>query len=180
MNNRIERIDAITLAVVSRFSEMSVAQLSTKPSPDRWSIAEILRHIIQVNESYLPTIESLKAGTYAPPFLAKWGWFVRVIGKEILKSVHPSNRRKTKTMRIWEPRRGKEDSSVIDDFKAHQEQLKRWLEELQVYADAGQVISSPANVNIVYTLATAMDIIVTHEERHLMQAIETARELKAN
>lgn len=43
----------------------------------------------------------------------------------------------------------------------------------------GAIISSPANRNIVYTLETAFDIIVAHEQRHLEQAREIKHMLQA-
>ncbi len=41
-----------------------------------------------------------------------------------------------------------------------------------------QYKTSPANKNIIYTLETAFDIIVTHEQRHLAQAKEVLEMLK--
>ncbi len=54
----------------------------------------------------------------------------------------------------------------------HQSNLKELIESSKDLVEAGVVISSPANKNIVYKLEKAFDIIIIHEQRHLEQAKE--------
>ena len=49
--------------------------------------------------------------------------------------------------------------------------LKERIISAESFLHSGVIISSPANKNIVYKLEQAFEIIVTHEERHLNQAI---------
>ena len=166
-----ERIDVVTQRVNVAFHNLSSDQINWKPGPDRWSIGQVIDHLITTNASYNPIFKELLAGKTDPPWHARIGWVVNYLGKLILKSVSPANARKTKTLRIWEPTRSEIPSSVFNTFEESQQDLKDWITQFGVFKDWSVVISSPANRNIVYTLETALEIIVTHEERHLDQAL---------
>lgn len=73
---------------------------------------------------------------------------------------------------MWEPSSTDLPSEIIEHFKQHQEALKGLISDSKDLIDAGQLIMSPANKNIIYSLECAFEIIVTHEERHLNQATE--------
>lgn len=167
-----QRIDNVTKEFAERFGDMSATEINQKPSPDSWSVAENLQHLIKVNESYYPVFTQLKDGTYKPPFIGKISFLVNAMGKMILKSVEPSRQKKLKTFTIWEPTDGQIDGDILKKFTKHQESLKTWVSKLEDNISKGSVVASPANHSIVYTLDKAIDIIVTHEQRHLNQSIE--------
>ncbi|HRF37808.1 MAG TPA: hypothetical protein PK198_03385 [Saprospiraceae bacterium] len=81
------------------------------------------------------------------------------------------------TFPIWEPAQSEIGAEILERFSKHQQDLKKLLEDSSDLIQKGAVISSPANRNIVYTLETAFDIIVAHEQRHLEQAREIRRML---
>ena len=91
-------------------------------------------------------------------------------GRFILKSVDPSRDLKIKTVSIWEPTKSDHPVEIASDFLAHQETLKNFVQRASALDLQKTIISSPANKNIVYTLEAALDIITTHERRHLAQA----------
>ena len=165
-------IDAITEAFTREFEHLSSSQLNWKPVPGAWSIGQVLDHIITINSTYFPLIDSVKKGQHRPPFHSRFGFLVRLFGKEILKSVQPDRRKKIRTFPIWEPSSSEISEDILERFADHQEQLKKVVITSSELLDLGTVISSPANRNIVYTLETAFDIIVTHERRHFEQAME--------
>lgn len=165
-------IDAVTRAFVDNFQSLTETELNWKPSAGVWSVAQNMHHIMVINATYHPVLKKLREGNYPLPWHASIGWLVRWFGSVILKSVHPDRRKKMKTFPIWEPTKSNLPSSIIDDFKTHQLDLKQLIDSCHDLIAAGAVICSPANRSIVYTLETAFDIIVTHEKRHLQQAIE--------
>jgi hypothetical protein len=59
---------------------------------------------------------------------------------------------------------------VIQAFVRHQEQLKQQISGLEQCIASRSVIASPANPMIVYSLEQALNIIVVHEKRHILQA----------
>lgn len=172
MSDWITRLERVTQRTKSQFGHLTNEQLHWKPNTDTWSIAQNLDHLIVVNETYFPVLDSLKRGTYKTPPLARFGFIVSFLGKNVLKAVQPDRRKRMKTFPIWTPMASERKEDILKDFENHQNKLCLEIEDAQVLVNEGAVIASPANRNIVYKLETAFEIIVTHEERHLEQATE--------
>ena len=175
----VKELEIITAEVERLFGSLSPEQLNRKPDPGTWSIGENIAHLIVVNTSYFPVLEALKEGTYHPPFIAKIGFIVRFLGRTILEAVQPNRQKKMKTFPIWEPGTSHLASPILQQFKAHQTALCQQIEGMAALLDKGVVLSSPANKHLVYSLETAFDIIVAHEQRHLEQAKEVLRSLSS-
>lgn len=173
------RIDEVTNAFVKEFGNMTAEELNWKPSPDVWSVAQNMHHLIVINETYYPVLRSVRDNTYEMPWIGKLGFMVRFMERVILKSVQPDRRKKMKTFPLWQPSSSSFGTDIIEKFKKHQEDLKKLITDSQDLLEKGTLISSPANKNIVYRLETAFEIIITHETRHLEQARELIRLKKA-
>ena len=170
MNNWTTQIDQTTQLFQTHFGQLSQAELNWKPDAKTWSIAQNIDHLIVINSTYFPLLDDLKAGKNKLPFLAKFGFIVNFLGKMILKSVQPEEKKKIKTFPIWEPTKSEIKRDILERFTAHHSQLKQAILDTKALAQQGTVIASPANKNIVYKLSTAFDVIVAHELRHLEQA----------
>jgi hypothetical protein len=165
-------IDQITESFVAEFGNLSEEDLNWKPSLKIWSIAQNIDHLMVINKTYYPVIQSVRNNTYVLPWIGKIRFMVNFMGKTILGSVQPDRRKKMKTFPLWEPASSTFGRDILDKFKSHQESLKALISDCQDLVDKGTVISSPANKNIVYKLEIAFEIIITHERRHLEQARE--------
>lgn len=180
MEPYLQKIDIITDNFRLSFHEMNEDELNWKPDADTWSIAENIDHLIVINQSYFPIIESVWNGTYRKPLLAHIGFIVTFFEKTILKAVQPDRNKKIKTFSIWEPSKSAFTAGIMKRFEAHQDEIKSLVEESADLVAKNIIINSPANKNIVYSLKTAFDIIVTHEERHLQQALEVYELIEKN
>jgi hypothetical protein len=169
------RIDEVTNTFVREFGNMTAEALNWKSSPDVWSVAQNMHHLIVINETYYPILKSVRDNTYEMPWIGNIGFMVRFMERVILKSVQPDRRKKMKTFPLWQPASGSFGSDIFETFKKHQEDLKKLISESEDLLKKGTLISSPANKNIVYRLETAFEIIITHETRHLEQARELIR-----
>jgi hypothetical protein len=169
-----KRIDHITQEFTERFQDAPIAELHQNPHAESWSVTENLQHLMVVNESYFVLFDQLGKGTYKPPFIARIPLLANLMGKLLLKSVAPSRNKKIKTFLIWEPKEGKLQGDILKQFTKQQDALKNWVEKLEPQLSKGLVIASPASNSIVYTLEKAIEIIVTHEQRHLNQSIEAS------
>ncbi|WP_118972735.1 DinB family protein [Taibaiella koreensis] len=167
-----QKLDELSREFRERFADLPEDELKRKPNAQTWSIAENMQHLITVNESYFPLLEQLKGGTYKPPFLSRIPFFVKFMGNTLLKSVEPARKNKMRTFPMWEPVAADIHGDIVTDFEKHQSALKQAIAAAAPFLEKDTVIASPVNRNIVYTLEKAFDIIVTHEERHLNQAIE--------
>ena len=173
MKNWSKQIEENTQNFVDTFGGLSMEQLNWKPNANTWSIAQNIEHLIVINKTYFPVIESIRNGKYKKPFIAKFGFIVAFFGKTILQAVQPDRKKKMKTFPIWEPSKSAIPEGILDRFKAHQSELQQIIENSRDLIEKGTIISSPANKNLVYKLETAFDIIVTHEQRHFQQSKET-------
>lgn len=174
-----EKIDRITAEFFQNFGELNTEQLNWKPSPQVWSIAQNIEHLLLVNESYYPVIWKAFKNNDQLPFHARIEFVVRYIGKSLLAAAGPNNKRKVKTYKAWQPDTGIVGSDVLRRFIEQQASLKQLLKNSKILFEKGRLISSPVNSNIVYPLEMAFEVLVVHEERHLNQAKEVLLELKA-
>ncbi|WP_103068540.1 DinB family protein [Aquimarina sediminis] len=175
MNSWIGRIDKTTNEFIHTFGSLTDNELNWKPNPETWSIAQNIDHLIIINQSYFPILSLIKSPNYKPPFIAKLGFIVNFLGKSILKSVHPDRNKKMRTFSIWEPTTSHKTLDILKKFNNHQTELKKEILASRDLIKNKVIISSPANKNVVYTLETAFEIIVTHEQRHLEQAKEVLK-----
>lgn len=166
----IAQIDIVTAGFSTITKALSTQELNQKPNANAWSIAQIMDHLITINNTYFPILKLLHEGNYKSPLIGRISFIPKFIGKEILKSVQPAQAKKIKTFSIWEPQQSEIIEDIFQKFEEHQERLKHQISASHELLKTNPVISSPANKNIVYRLATAFEIIVTHEQRHLAQA----------
>jgi len=168
--NWILELDKISFDVKENFGGMDKATLFRKVDKSIWSIAENLEHIIKVNASYFPIFQKLKNNTFQGAFISKIGFFSKLFGDMIYKSVSDGGKKKIKTFSLWEPKIEDNRTDIVEKFLSHQKELKGWINEMEIFIEKGTIIHSPANSLIVYSLPQALDIIVAHEKRHLDQA----------
>lgn len=173
-----DEVEKVTDAFKQSFWHLNKEQLDWKPNPVSWSISENMLHLIEVNESYFPVLDALKEGKYKAPLIAKSGFVASLLGRTVLKAVLPDRQKKMKTFPLWEPRGKMVGEDIFEKFERHQKTLGQKIEGAKELINRGVVISSPANRHIVYKLEVAFDIIVTHEQRHLVQAKEVLFLLK--
>lgn len=164
-------IDQITADFQKSFGHLTAEQLNWNNQGNCWSIAQNMHHIMVINKSYEPILAKLNDGGLRLPFMAKLGFMVKLLGKLILSSVEPSRKKKIKTFPLWEPQSSQLDEYLLADFAKQQEWLKQTI--INNEANFNKTIYSPASKSVVYKLGTAFDILVTHERRHLNQALET-------
>ncbi len=167
-------LDALTDQFESEFGQLSFEQLNWKPNPEVWSIGQNIDHLITINSSYFPLLEAARAGSLSLPWTSRIGFLVSFFGKTILNASSPDRRKKIKTFPIWEATTSEVPADILDQFREHQEKLKKEIIASEGLIGKQAILFSPANRNIVYRLETAFDIIVAHEERHLEQAKEIA------
>jgi len=167
----VNQLDQLTEAVISNFGLLRHEDLYFKPDANRWSIAENLAHIIVVNRTYFPVIEQIRNNTYKVPFIGKIPFLPKLFGSVLIEYVKPEKEEaKVKTFPIWEPANFKEEGSILELFEKHQQALRNLRIDNEDLIQRKQIIASPANQNIVYSLDDAFDVILLHEQRHFIQS----------
>jgi hypothetical protein len=173
-------IDEVTAGFRNAFGSLDSAHLNFKRNATTWSIAQNIDHLMAINKTYFTIISEVRERKLKLPWVSKINFLVDLIGKAILNSVQPDNRRKMKTFPVWEPAQSNISGDIVERFARQQEELKKLIGGSKDLLKLKTVISSPANKNIVYKLETAFDIIVAHEKRHLIQATEILKGFEKN
>lgn len=173
-------IDSVSLEVENTFSNLSSEELNKKPSPDSWSIGQVLHHMIVINESYPIVVQNVRNDFYKAGWLGSRKMITDFWFNMIYKSIHPNNRKKSKTQTIWEPSESDVDADIVKQFLDQQERLKKLMDDCIDLVQSNTVIHSPAAKFITYTIGDAFKIITVHEQRHLIQAKEVLKKIVQN
>jgi hypothetical protein len=171
MTNLLQQIDSNTKLVQDLFGHLTHEQLN-RTDGAHWSIAQNIEHLILINSSYFPIIDQLNQNVYIRPFHGRFQFIVKFLGGFVRQAVEPSRQKKMKTFPVWEPKKATVLHDIIDQFTAHHQDLKRYIELAAPFIQNKTVIHSPASKVIVYELDTVFDIIIQHELRHIEQAKE--------
>lgn len=173
-----DKIQEITDSFSKAFRDVPGNELNWKPFETSWSIAQVIDHIMITNRSYYPIFEQIKTNTFKTPWIGKIPWIPDLTGRMILSYVRPDRKKRSKTSRLWEPSRSQIQFDILDRFKDHQQELLLWIRILSNHTDRDMIIHSPASKMIVYPLHLAIEILISHEERHLNQAREVLGMMK--
>ncbi len=149
-------------------AHLTNAQLNWQPAPSSWSIGQCLEHLCILNEKYLKAIsEAIKDKSDSPVAEITPGvverWFIR-------KFVEPSPQSK----RVPAPPKTVPssivDATVLDRFLSSN-QLCRNLIVQNRDKDINRIrFWNPLAPGIRFRVGTGLQIISSHERRHLLQA----------
>lgn len=149
--------------VIDEVTGLSDAQWSYKESPERWSIAEILEHLVlSENNLFAMAVGGLKSKDTAPE---------KPMTNEALIAMEKDRSQKAKAPEGFRPTGKWTKNELLDEFLTRRDRNDRWIETT---ADnlTGTYVKSPLGTLSVYQLFL---ITPAHVERHLAQM----REVKA-
>jgi hypothetical protein len=171
-------IESITRSFRDEFGDLTSENLNRKPRPDAWSIGQVIHHLITVNKTYFPIVDAVRKGNYKIPFWGRSEAIAGFLGNSLLKYVGPDYKPRTKTFAVWQPSSSAIDADIVSQFIIHQSELIRFIKSCEDLVARGVVISSPGSRFVVYKLEKAFEIIVAHEQRHLVQARNVHRQME--
>lgn len=156
-------------AVQIYFASLEEDQLNWRPNAGSWSIAQCLEHLCIAGEQYLRTInEAIKKGKtsnlYSEEF--EYSWF----GKKFLNWVKPNSKVNFKAPSNWRPTSMYTAKEIVEDFLELQDQLIKAIENAKGLNLSKLKIKSPPFPLVKFRLGEALEIVVTHQKRHLNQA----------
>jgi hypothetical protein len=168
--NPTEEIEINSKRVQEKFSFLNIAQINWKAEPTRWSIGQCLDHLIVSNTSYFPAFEKLISHSYRLSFFQKLSPFKKLAGPLMIRSLGPNLKRKLGAPKIFEPSSSNIPADIVQSFLKHQQTLKTYFRQLMNLDTKNLVMASPVTAFITYTLHDAMQILIVHEQRHILQA----------
>ena len=143
-------------------------QLNWQPAPGCWSIGQCLEHLCVTNECYLPPISAAlreKPRSQVEEITPGWlgGWFIRNFAEP-----SPNSKRASAPGKIRPGPRT--DLSVLDRFLSGNQACR----DLILRARGNDVnrirFWNPFLPGLRFTVGTGLQIVVSHERRHLLQA----------
>ena len=148
---------------------LTIPQLNWNPRPESWSVGQCLEHLCITNEIY---IESM-AGCFdrhptGPVNEITPGWFARWIIRTYVEPTTPEKRARA-PMKIM-PTAQHLECAIVDRFLAGNARIRDLIARAEAY-DVNRVRFKYPFVPLVrFTVGSALQIIVRHNHRHLMQA----------
>lgn len=154
---------------IKKLNELSDVQLNWKPTEDFWSIAECLEHLSITNQLYFDEIEKQFSEKQINCKDEETPVKHRFFGKLIIKAVDPSNIKKTKTFKVFQPSKSYITRDSINKLIEVQKSLINLISSWVNLNTNRYSISSPASKLIKVNLSDVLEIIRLHNKRHLIQ-----------
>ena len=148
---------------------LSADQVRWKPAAKVWSISECFEHLIVTNRAYAEKIgpgidQAEKINTaslaYQPRRLAVW----------FINQVRPEKTIKLKTFSTFTRGMSNANPNLLDDFLAQQAVMEDLIRGAATIDFNRTKISSPASRFLKFQVGEALELLVLHEQRHLLQA----------
>jgi len=147
---------------------LTTEQLNWQPSQGAWSIGQCLEHLCITNEAYVPAMsETLVGKPVFPVQEIEHGWFARWF---IRSFVEPS----AQTKYVSAPKKivpaARVEISVVDRF-LHSSDTARELVHRAGDYDVNRIrFQNPLVPLLRFTVGTGLQIVSSHDRRHLLQA----------
>ncbi len=160
------------------FTASDKNKLVYSPDKDRWSVVQVLEHLNAYNRHYLPLIEKeLSVVTYDTNAWFTSGYW----GEKFTKMMKPSNvyeiNNKMKTSKKMSFPNSLNIDTVLKEFLEGQDKLLQLL-DLAKGKDLAKIhIPITLTKLIKLRLGDAFRFLVAHEQRHLIQARNTLKEV---
>ena len=148
------------------FLKLSPAQLNWKITGEGWSVGECFEHLMRTNSRYIPHYQKFvltgiknKTVKYEHTFM----------GRIVIKSMKPENKRKTKTPVFFNPVGSIIKESIVKDFLHQNNEIVDLVSRIDM-SKLKEKIPSPFAKYVKYNIGDSLMIIAYHNLRHLQQA----------
>ena len=166
------QIDAATTKGISIVENLGLEQLTKRPQPDKWSIAECLVHINVTSEAEVDLLVETYAQHQSKRTRVEKEFKMELFSRLIKWTLEPPPMffSKLKTTEQFQPVNIEPLSEVMPKFLDLQEQLKDCVDKAEGLPLGEIIVVSPFNAKAKYNLFSCFHLILAHERRHLWQA----------
>lgn len=170
LSSIIEELENLSLLANEKFGSLNAAQINYKYDERKWSIGELLEHLINTNKAYFTSYEKIIEGKRSENFLAKFPFIADFYGKMMIKTLGPNSEKFYRTPSIFDIKSKTAESGIVKEFISTQNDLINYIKECESLGAERIIISSPVSSAVVISVADSFRIITVHEQRHLKQA----------
>jgi hypothetical protein len=178
LNKLKSDVEVINDVVKNDFYNLSEEKLNWEENLTRWSILECFEHLNRYSRYYVSAMEKALHVAENPPVNdeLKSTW----IGAKSISMMHPLNKKKQKTFKNMNPVNSKLDRSVLDEFLKHQEKLQILITKAESTDINRMKIPLEFFRLLKMTLGEALEFLIVHEQRHLIQAQDVRSKISEN
>ena len=167
-----QQLSASSERAQSLFAGLTDAQLTQHPPKGGWSIAECVAHLNRSNEVYSGIFD-----TNFPRTPKGNGPFKMELKARLLRWIlEPPYRHGVKTIAMFEPVVAS-PGQTLAEFLASNEKMMDYCRQADGLALDQVQIASPFKETMRYNLYSALELIATHQRRHLWQAEQVRKGL---
>jgi hypothetical protein len=173
-----DQTTAILIETKADFSGVSQSVLNYRSGENEWSALECFEHLNRYNSYYLTAINNAIRKNQMPADgeEIKTTW----IGKKSIAMMHPSNRRKQKTFKKMDPANSNLTTAVLVQFEKDQQRILNLVERASRTNINAKAVPVEFFKLLKMTIAEALEFVIVHEQRHLIQAHEALHTCFAN
>lgn len=175
-------LDATTARLHALADTLDDGTWRARPSPQRWSAAECVEHLNMTSRAFLPSlrdaVKEARARGLTNPGSANG---VNLLGRLVLRMQEPpvKRRRRMKTTKPFEPIHVGPKSDAIKEYEKLQRELIYLLVDADGLAISKVKVASPFLPRLRYSAYFALRVIPGHQRRHLWQAEEAVKDVRA-
>ena len=161
--------------VQSEFSTISLQQLNWKPSPESWSIAQCLEHLIISHSTYFSALKKITEGIYQMSFWERHSPFSGICGRLLKDQLREQPKKKLIAPKIIRPPTSEINEEIIDRYHESLDRFLQYISDCRNVDINTTMITSPAIRMVTYSLRDAFQFLIQHEHRHINQATRVKR-----
>ncbi|MCG8311153.1 MAG: DinB family protein [Cytophagales bacterium] len=164
----------IISSVKKEFAELDPNKFNTKPSPEKWSIAECFIHLNQTLDIYIP--QMVKKVKDKEKYKGQNEFFkYSLVGRMAVRSMLPRPDKsiafRMKTFGNLKPKRSEgERDKILNEFLGFQTSIIHVIEGLDGLSLTKPKIITAAGSILKMCIGDALHFMIAHNQRHILQA----------
>ena len=175
-------LDATTSRLHALTDTLDENTWRARPGTHRWSAAECVEHLNMTSRAFLPplrdAVKDARARGLTNPAGANT---VNLLGRWVLHMQEPpvKRQRRVKTSKPFEPVQVGTKADIVKEYEKLQRELIYLLVDAEGVAISKVKIASPFLPRLRYSVYFALRVIPGHQRRHLWQAEEAVKDVRA-
>lgn len=175
-------LDATTARLHAMTDTLDDASWRAKPGERRWSAAECVQHLNQTSRAFVPLIEeALRQGRAEGRTRSDGSHRLGLIGYFVVRQNEPpvKHNRRVKTAAAFATPGVRPIADAVGEYESLQRRLIQLLVESEGLDIAKIKVRSPFYSRLRYSVYFAFRLIPAHQRRHLWQAEEALKHVRA-
>lgn len=149
---------------------LSEVQLNWRASPERWSIAQNLTHLVVIGRLYLPQFDAAIRHAREKGWRKSGPFEYGSIGNWVIAELEPPPRRRLRAPRMFKPQPVQPLELVREAFLVLQGELEQRVHSANGIDLKRAKVATVFSRFVRLSLGQAFQALLAHERRHLWQA----------